>query len=63
MKEGVKPHNVRTDHVVIRSELHNLIGDILDNFKYQVFGGKTTPFPMVRVFGGVRRIAMVHIRV
>ena len=63
MKERLKLHNLRTDHVVIRSELKYLIGAKMVNFKCRVFGGKTAPFPMVRVFRVVRPMATVRVRV
>jgi hypothetical protein len=63
MKEGVKLHNIRTDHVVIRSELKYLIGAKMLNLKCWVFGGKTAPFPTVWVFRVVRPVATVRVRV
>jgi hypothetical protein len=48
---------------MIRSELKYLIGAKNVNLKCRVFGGKTGPFPMVRVFRVVRPVAMVRFRV
>jgi len=63
VKEQLKLHNLRTDHVTIRSELKYLIGAKIVDLKCRVFGGKTGPFPTVWVFGVVRPIAMVRFRV
>ena len=63
MKEQVKLHNLRTDQVMIRSELKYLIGTKNVNLKCPVFGGKTGPFPMVLVFRVVRPVATVRFRV
>ena len=63
MKELLKLHNVRTDHVMIQSELKYLIGARIVNLKCRVFGGKTGPFPMVWVFRVVRPVATVRFRV
>jgi len=62
-KEGLKLDDVPTDHVMIRSELKYLIGAKIVDLKCRVFGGKTAPFPTVRVFRVVRPIAMVRFRV
>jgi hypothetical protein len=48
---------------MIRSELKYLIGAKIVNLKCRVFGGKTGPMAMVRVFGVVRPIATVQFRV
>ena len=63
MKERLKLHNLRTDHVMIQSELKYLIGAKIVNLKCRVFGGKTGPMATVRVFGVVRPIATVRFRV
>ena len=39
MKEGLKQHNLRTDHVTIRSELRYLIGAKIVDLKCRVFAG------------------------
>ena len=38
MKEGLKLHNLRTDHITIRSELRYLIGAKIVGMKCRVFG-------------------------
>jgi hypothetical protein len=38
VKEGLKLHNLRTDHVTIRLELRYLIGAKIVNLKCRVFG-------------------------
>src|SRR5882757_782054 len=48
---------------MIRSELKYLIGAKNVSLKCRVFGGKTGPFPMVRVFRVVRPVATVRVRV
>jgi len=58
VKEGLKLNNLRTDHVMIRSELKYLIGAKILDLKCRVFGGKTAPFPMVRVFRVARPVAI-----
>jgi hypothetical protein len=63
VKEGLKLDNLRTDHVVIRSELKYLIGAKIVDLKCRVFGGKTAPFPTVRVFRVVRPVATVRFQV
>jgi hypothetical protein len=63
VKEGLKLDNLRTDHVMIRSELKYLIGAKIVDFKCRVFGGKTAQFPTVRVFRVVRPVATVRFRV
>jgi hypothetical protein len=63
VKEGLKLDNLRTDHVMIRSELKSLIGAQIVDLKYRVLGGKTAPFRMVRVFRVVRPVAKVRFRV
>jgi len=63
VKERLKLHNLRTDHVMIRSELKYLIGAKIVNLKCRVFGGKTGPMATVRVFGVVRPVATVRFRV
>jgi hypothetical protein len=40
VKEQVKLHNLRLEHVTIRSELRYLIGAQVVRLKYRVFGGK-----------------------
>jgi len=52
-------HNLHIDHVAIRSELKYLPGAKIVNLKCRVFGGKTGPFPMVRVFRVVRPVVTV----
>jgi hypothetical protein len=63
VKERLELHNLRTDHVMIQSELKYLIGAKIVSLKCAVFGGKTGPFPMVRVFPVVGPVAMVRFRV
>jgi hypothetical protein len=63
VKEGLKLDNLHTDHVMIRSELKYLIGAKIVDLKCRVFGGKTAPFPTVRVFRVVRPVATVRFRV
>jgi len=63
MKERRELHTLRTDHVMIRSELKYSIGGKDAMLKCQVFGGKTGPFPMGRVFRVVRPVATVRFRV
>jgi len=63
VQEGLKLDNLHTNHVMIRSELKILIGVNIVDLKCRVFGGKTTPFPTVRVFRVVRPIPMVRFRV
>jgi hypothetical protein len=63
VKEGLKLDNLRTDHVMIRSELKYLIGAKIVDLKCRVFDGKTAPFPTVRVFRVVRPVATVRFRV
>jgi hypothetical protein len=63
VKEGLKLDNLRTDHVMIRSELKYLIAATIVDFKCRVVGGKTAPFPTVRVFHVVKPIATVRFRV
>jgi hypothetical protein len=48
---------------MIRSELKYLIGAKIVDLKCRVFGGKTRPFPMVRVFHVVRPVATVRVPV
>jgi hypothetical protein len=43
-------HTLRTDHVMIRSQLKYLIGAKVGRLKCWVFGGKTGPMATVRVF-------------
>jgi len=50
VKERLKLHNLHTDHVMIRSELKYLFGSKDVWLKCRVFGGKTGPIAMVRVF-------------
>jgi len=47
VKQQVEMHNLRTDHVMIRSELKYLIGAKVVNLKCQVFVGKTGPIATV----------------
>ena len=63
MKERIKLHNLCIDRVVIQSELKYLIGAKIVNLKCQVFGGKTGPFPTVKVFRVVRPVAKVQFQV
>ena len=60
--ERLKVHNVRTDHVMVQSELRYLIGAKIVNLKCLVSGGKTSPFPTALVFHVVRPVAMVRCR-
>jgi len=60
VKAQLKLHNLRTDHVMIRSELKYFIGCQNVNMICSVFGGKTSPFPMVWVFRVVRPVATVR---
>jgi len=62
-KEGLKLDNLRSDHVMIRSELKYLIGAKTVDLTCWVFGGKTAPFPTVRVFRVVRPVATVRFQV
>jgi len=62
-KERLKLQNVHIHHVVIRSELRYLVRAKSVNWKWRVFGGKTGPWPNVRVFGVGRPIATVRFRV
>jgi len=62
VKERVELHNLRTDHVMIRSELKYSIGGKVVMLKCRVFGGKTGPFPVGRVFRVVRPVATVRFR-
>jgi hypothetical protein len=48
---------------MIRSEFKDLIGGQVVMLKCRVFGGKTGPFPVGRVFRGVRPVATVWFRV
>jgi hypothetical protein len=48
---------------MIQSELKYLIGAKIVNLKSRVFGGKSGPFPTVRVFRVVRPFATVRFRV
>ena len=48
---------------MIRSELKYLIGGKVVMLKCQVFGGKTGPFPVGRVFRVLRPVATVRFRV
>ena len=63
MNERVEQHNLSTDHVMIQSELKYLIGGKVVMLKCQVFGGKTCPFPVGRVFCVVRTVATVGFQV
>jgi hypothetical protein len=63
VKEGLKLDNLGTDHVMIRSELEYLIAAKIVDLKCRVFGGKTAPFPSVRVFRMVIPVATVRFRV
>jgi hypothetical protein len=51
VKEQVELHNLRTDHVIIRSELKYLIGGKVVMLKCRVLGSETGPFPVGRVLG------------
>jgi hypothetical protein len=63
VKERVELHNLRTDHVMIRSELKYLIGGKVVTLKCRVFDGKTGPIAVGEVFCVVRPVATVQIRV
>jgi hypothetical protein len=63
VQEGLKLDNLRTDHVMIRSELKYLNCVKIVDLKCRVFGGKHAPFPTVQVFRVVRPIATVWFRV
>jgi len=63
VKERPELHNLRTDHVMIQSDLKFSIGGKVVVLKCRVFGGKTGPFPMGRVFRVVRPVATVRVRV
>jgi hypothetical protein len=63
VKEQVELHNLRTDHVIIRSELKYLIGGKVVMLKCRVLGSETGPFPVGRVFRVVRPIAAVQFQV
>ena len=54
VKEGLKLDNLRTNHVMTRSEIKYYIGAKIVELKCRVFGGKTAPFPTVRVIRVVR---------
>jgi hypothetical protein len=56
VKELLILHNLRMDHVSIRSELRYLIGAKVVRFKWRVFGGETGPIATVRVFEVVATI-------
>jgi hypothetical protein len=60
VNERVQLHNLRTDHVMIRSELKYLIGGKVVMLKCRLFGGKTGPFPVGRVFRAVIPVATVQ---
>jgi hypothetical protein len=60
VKEGLKLDNLRTDHVMIRSELKYLIGAKIVHLKCRVFGDITAPFLTVQVFRVVRPVATVR---
>jgi len=60
MKEQVEPHNLCFDHVLIRSELKYLIRGNIVRLNCRVFGGKTSPFAVGRVFCVVRHVATVR---
>jgi hypothetical protein len=63
VKEGLKLDNLRTDHVMMWSEIKYLIGAKIVDLKCRVLGGKTAPFPTGRVFRVVRPVATVRFRV
>jgi len=63
VKERLNLHNLRTDHVVIQSELKYLIGAKMVNSTYRDFGGETAPFPTVWVFRVVRPGSTVRVQV
>jgi len=63
VKEGLKLHDLRIDHVMIRSELKYLIGAQVVRLKCRVFAGKTGPIPRVRVFCVVKPVATVRVLV
>jgi hypothetical protein len=63
VEERVELHNLRTDHLIIRSELKYLIGGKVVMFKCWVFGGITGQFPVRGVFRMVRPAATVRFRV
>jgi hypothetical protein len=63
VKAQVALHNLRTDHVMIRSELKYLMGGKVGMLKCRVFGGKTGPFPVGRDLRLVRPVAAVKFRV
>jgi hypothetical protein len=60
VKGRVELHTLRTDHVMIRSELKYLIGGQVVILKCRVFVGKTGPFPVGRVFRRVRPVVTVR---
>ena len=60
MKEQVELHNLRTDDAMTRSELKYLIRGKVVMLKFRVFGSKTGPFPVGRVFRVVRPVATVR---
>jgi len=60
MEQRLKLLNVRTDHVMVQSELKYFNGAIIVNLKGWVFGGKPGQFPTVRVFGVVGPVAIVR---
>jgi hypothetical protein len=63
VKEGLKLDNLRTDHVMIRSELQYLIGAKIVDLKCRVFGSKIAPIPTVRVIRVVRPVSTVRFQV
>jgi len=63
VKEWVQLHNLRTDHVMIESELKYIIEGKVVMLKWRVFGGKPGPFQMGPVFRVVKAIATVRTRV
>jgi hypothetical protein len=63
VKERLKLDNLRTDHVIIQSELKYLIGAKIVDLKCRVFCGKTAPFPTVWVFHVGRPVETVQFRV
>ena len=50
VKERLKLDDRRSDHSTMRSERNYLTGASLVTLKYRVFGGKTGPIAIVRVF-------------
>jgi len=60
-EEGLKPHKLCIDRVIIWSELKYLLRAEMIRLKYRVYACKTGPIPMVRVFHVVKPVARVRV--